>query len=175
LVQTPTRKSGGRGRASGLRTEPPRLCAGACTRLPAPLRPCRYAARPPLAQERLSELPDGRLRLELKRPWQDGTTAVVLSSRRPDRALVCRGAATEVRFDPFRKRPGFPLDAASARGPPRARRSSRIHKRSSLVCVLLRDLPAAAGGRARSAQRAAVSSLGRTRRRAAPSFVPRSP
>jgi hypothetical protein len=24
---------------------------------------CRHAARPPLAQERLSELPDGRLRL----------------------------------------------------------------------------------------------------------------
>jgi hypothetical protein len=42
-------------------------------------RLCRYAARPPLAQERLTELPDGRLRLELKRAWADGTTAVLLS------------------------------------------------------------------------------------------------
>jgi len=42
-------------------------------------RLCRYAARPPLAQERLTELPDGRLRLELKRAWADGTTAIVLS------------------------------------------------------------------------------------------------
>jgi hypothetical protein len=42
-------------------------------------RLCRYAARPPLSQERLTELPDGRLRLELKRAWADGTTAVLLS------------------------------------------------------------------------------------------------
>ena len=41
-------------------------------------RLCRYLARPPLAHERLSELPDGRLRLELKTPWSDGTTAIVL-------------------------------------------------------------------------------------------------
>jgi len=41
-------------------------------------RLCRYAARPPLSQERLYELPDGRLRLELKKPWADGTTALVL-------------------------------------------------------------------------------------------------
>jgi len=42
-------------------------------------RLCRYAARPPLAQERLSQRADGRVRVELKRPWADGTTAVVLS------------------------------------------------------------------------------------------------
>jgi hypothetical protein len=42
-------------------------------------RLCRYAARPPLAQERLSVRADGRVRLDLKRPWADGTTAVVLS------------------------------------------------------------------------------------------------
>ena len=40
-------------------------------------RLCRYAARPPLAQKRLHQLPDGRLRLELKKPWADGTTAFV--------------------------------------------------------------------------------------------------
>jgi len=41
-------------------------------------RLCRYAARPPLAQERLEQLPDGRLRIELKKPWADGTGAFVL-------------------------------------------------------------------------------------------------
>jgi hypothetical protein len=41
-------------------------------------RLCRYAARPPLAQERLEQLPDGRLRLGLKKAWADGTAAFVL-------------------------------------------------------------------------------------------------
>lgn len=40
-------------------------------------RLCRYAARPPVATERLAELADGRLSYELKRPWSDGTTHVV--------------------------------------------------------------------------------------------------
>jgi hypothetical protein len=38
---------------------------------------CRYVARPAIAQERLSETPDGRIALELRRPWADGTTHVV--------------------------------------------------------------------------------------------------
>ncbi len=37
----------------------------------------RYAARPAVATGRLSELSDGRLHYRLKRPWRDGTTAVV--------------------------------------------------------------------------------------------------
>jgi len=40
-------------------------------------RLCRYAARPAVATERLSDLPDGRLLYRLKRPWRNGTTAVV--------------------------------------------------------------------------------------------------
>ena len=39
-------------------------------------RLCRYAARPPLATERLAELADGRLSYELKSAWRDGTTHV---------------------------------------------------------------------------------------------------
>ncbi len=35
---------------------------------------CRYVLRPPLAENRLRRLADGRVRLELKRPWSDGTT-----------------------------------------------------------------------------------------------------
>jgi hypothetical protein len=38
---------------------------------------CRYVARPPLSNELLIERPDGRIEYRLKRPWQDGTTAVV--------------------------------------------------------------------------------------------------
>jgi hypothetical protein len=35
--------------------------------------------RPPLSTERLQLRPDGRLRLELKTPWADGTSAIVLA------------------------------------------------------------------------------------------------
>jgi Putative transposase/Transposase zinc-binding domain len=37
----------------------------------------RYAARPAVSSERLSELPDGRLLYRLKRRWRNGTTDVV--------------------------------------------------------------------------------------------------
>ena len=37
----------------------------------------RYMARPPLAIERLSQLPDGRLTYRLKTPWCNGTTHVI--------------------------------------------------------------------------------------------------
>jgi ribosomal protein S27E len=40
-------------------------------------RLCRYAGRPAVATGRLSELPDGRLLYRLKRPWRDGTRAIV--------------------------------------------------------------------------------------------------
>ena len=36
----------------------------------------RYVLRPPLAKERLTLLPDNRVRLELKRPFRDGTYAL---------------------------------------------------------------------------------------------------
>ncbi len=39
---------------------------------------CRYAGRPAIAENRLSQLPDGRVAYQLKRRWQDGTTHVVL-------------------------------------------------------------------------------------------------
>jgi hypothetical protein len=41
-------------------------------------RLCRYAGRPPVATERLSLLPDGRLLYHLKRRWRDGTSHVIL-------------------------------------------------------------------------------------------------
>jgi hypothetical protein len=39
-------------------------------------RLCRYVARPPVALERLSLLPDGRVLYELRHRWRDGTTHV---------------------------------------------------------------------------------------------------
>jgi hypothetical protein len=40
-------------------------------------RVLRYMLRPPLGQDRIKRLPDGRVRLVLKRPWSDGTTDIV--------------------------------------------------------------------------------------------------
>jgi hypothetical protein len=42
-------------------------------------RLCRYVSRSPVATERLSELPDGRIAYELRHPWRDGTTHVVFT------------------------------------------------------------------------------------------------
>jgi hypothetical protein len=42
-------------------------------------RLCRYVARPALGAGRLQLRPDGLVRLTLKTPWSDGTTALVLS------------------------------------------------------------------------------------------------
>jgi hypothetical protein len=40
-------------------------------------RLCRYIARPAIASERLSIDPDGRVIYRLRRPWSDGTSAIV--------------------------------------------------------------------------------------------------
>ena len=39
----------------------------------------KYLARPPIANDRLTEMPDGRLALQFKQPWRDGTTHVVFT------------------------------------------------------------------------------------------------
>ncbi|MEQ1633469.1 MAG: transposase, partial [Planctomycetota bacterium] len=55
----------------------------AAVRIPAGCRErleklCRYAARPPIVEERLSLLPDGRVSYRLKKRYRDGSTHVVL-------------------------------------------------------------------------------------------------
>jgi len=40
-------------------------------------RLCRYLIRPPLSQDRVRLLPDGRVQVRLKRRWSDGTTHMV--------------------------------------------------------------------------------------------------
>jgi hypothetical protein len=41
-------------------------------------RVCRYVLRPPVTAERVTRTPDGQVRLALRHPWRDGTTALVL-------------------------------------------------------------------------------------------------
>ena len=41
-------------------------------------RLCRYITRPPVAQDRLERRSDGKLELSFKKPWRDGTRALVL-------------------------------------------------------------------------------------------------
>jgi hypothetical protein len=76
----------------------------------------RYVARPPIATDRLSQLEDGRLELQLKRPWRDGTTALRYTAHelierliaivpRP-RANLGRYSGVSVRCSPSAERPG---------------------------------------------------------------------
>ena|GEM_PF-2122520 len=53
------------------------------------LRICRYMARPPIPQDRLSWRPDGKLVMSLKRTWKGGVKAVVFEPL----ALIARLAA----------------------------------------------------------------------------------
>ncbi len=41
-------------------------------------RLCRYVSRPPVATERLAVMPSGQVRYQLKTPYRDGTTHIVL-------------------------------------------------------------------------------------------------
>ena len=42
-------------------------------------RLCKYLLRPPLSDDRLSLRPDGRVALQLKTPWRDGTVAMLFT------------------------------------------------------------------------------------------------
>ena len=52
-------------------------------------RLCQYLLRPPISDDRLTALPDGRVSLALKTPWRDGTVCIVLTATQ----LVARLAA----------------------------------------------------------------------------------
>jgi hypothetical protein len=62
---------------------------GAANDKPGRERLCRYILRPPLANDRLSVLDDGNVRLDFKKPWSNGTSSVDL----PPLALIARLAA----------------------------------------------------------------------------------
>jgi hypothetical protein len=44
-------------------------------------RLCRYLLRPPVAADRLSFAPDGRVLVRLKTPWRDGTSHIALQQQ----------------------------------------------------------------------------------------------
>ena len=92
----------------------------------------RYITRPPVAQDRLERRSDGKLELTFKKPWRDGTRALVLE---PD-DLIARlvAAVPPPRFHTLRyfgvlsshssRRglvvPGAPPDPTSTKPPPAA-------------------------------------------------------
>jgi hypothetical protein len=43
-------------------------------------RLCRYVTRPPIALERLTQRDDGCVEVAFRKPWRDGTRAVVLTA-----------------------------------------------------------------------------------------------
>ena len=57
--------------------------------MPGRLTLCRYILRPPLANDRLKILDDDKVRIQLKKPWSNGTTSVDL----PPLAFIARLAA----------------------------------------------------------------------------------
>jgi Putative transposase len=71
---TAAEEGGCHARANGFDLHAGVVLAGQRERLE---RVCRYALRPPVAQEQLRLTADGRVRLTLRQPWRDGTTALV--------------------------------------------------------------------------------------------------
>jgi len=91
---------------------------------------CGYGARPPLAQDRLSQLPDGRLAYRLKRPLATGTEVLILEPCELLRRLaaLCHHPALT----------WSATMACSVRHRPGGGRSSRAHRRARQGLVLLR-------------------------------------
>lgn len=76
---------------------------------------CSYGMRPPFAHERLSLTEDGRVRLELKRPWPtaDGASALIFATVRPSDPLSWLVCSTSPRSRPVA---GRTRDRHSPRG-----------------------------------------------------------
>ena len=69
-------------------------------------RLCRYITRPAIANERLKRNPAGQVVLQLKSPWRDGTTHIVMSPLELMQRLSCTGPASQAASDslPWRAR-----------------------------------------------------------------------
>jgi hypothetical protein len=74
----------------------------------------RYELRPPIAQERVTQGPEGLVRITLKKAWADGTVAVDMDPL----SLLCRLAASVAALR-FQHRPLLPtwLRCAMEAGP----------------------------------------------------------
>jgi len=98
-------------------------------------RLCRCILGPPHAHDRLSILDDGAVRLDLKRPWCNGTSAVDL----PPLALIARLAALVV--------PAGPRACHTCPCPTRLRRACRPLRRPSCTPHVRRRGPSGRRGR----------------------------
>jgi hypothetical protein len=90
---------------------------------------CGYILRPPLAVERLTESPGGQLLYHFRRPWRDGSTALLLEPLE----LLERPAA----FVPPRRRPLLAYHGFLA---PRAEWRATLHPADPLPLPLPRPL-----------------------------------
>jgi hypothetical protein len=85
----------------------------------------KYVLRPPLAQERLTLLPNELVRLVLKRPFKDGTVAIDMDPLSLLDALGRRGAAAADPSCQIRRRAGRCLEASPVRRAAAARAARR--------------------------------------------------
>ena len=113
-------------------------------------RMARYLARPPVATDRLARLDDGRLELQLKRPWRDGTSAFLFTPHELIErlvALVPRPRAHLTRYfgvfaPAFASRAEIVPAGATKRSPQtRASRGRRPRRRSARGAVTASPLP----------------------------------
>lgn len=114
-------------------------------------RLCRYVCRPPIAKERLVETRDGRLRYILKKPWRDGTVALVLEPL----DLCARVAAL---IPPPRLHSNRCVDPTSCR--PEARGIGPHESTTDSSARRPRGSPTREGGRGRPRRGAASAGVG---------------
>ena len=85
---------------------------------------CRYLARPPIANDRLQELPDGRLALRFKQAWRDGTTHIVFMPHELIEKLIPLIPRPRCHLPSFRARPTSPSSTTLTRLAPSGDRSA---------------------------------------------------
>ena len=86
-------------------------------------RLCRYITRPAIANERLKRNPAGQVVLQLKSPYRDGTTHIVMSPLELMQRLSCTRPASQAASD------SLPWRAGGARQIKGSDRSERTRQR----------------------------------------------
>jgi len=84
-------------------------------------RLCRYITRPAIANERLKRNP-GQVVLQLKSPYRDGTTHIVMSPLELMQRLSCTGSASAAASDSLPWRARAPRQI---KGPDRSKRAAQ--------------------------------------------------
>ena len=90
-------------------------------------RVTRYALRPPVSQDRLEWTADGQVRLELRRPWGDGTTHLLFDPVELLERLAALVPRPRINLDSLPRRPRAQSRLAGARRGVRADWRPRSH------------------------------------------------